>query len=1113
MTAGLIGRDHPAGVLRAEIGRAADSHGGLVLVTGEAGIGKTTLVTGAVEEARRLGALVLSGSCWHSEEAPGFWPWVQVLRGLRRSATPEEWESAAAAAGGNLTVLLGEEPAPGSAEAFRLYDAVTVALVSVSQRRPVVVVLDDLHWADTASLRMLEFVAQHTWFERLLLVGTYRDVEVESGGHALEPLIMPLLAKATTVTLTGLSRDEVGTLMARTAGRVPEPELADEVHRRTGGNPFFVEQTARLWRSSGSVSAIAPGVRDALQRRLSLLPPVLVELLTAASVLGREFHRDVLAATSGTPPARVDSLLTQAVNARLVTAGEGGRFSFAHDLVRETLYDAIEGTEARRRHAAVIRALDSSAGLSEWLFPADQAHHSYLARGELDPARVVKSLREAELDAGRRLAAEESMRHLRRAYEMSAALDLRSRAMVALDLASALDHTGETEESRQIYALAVELARELDQADLLARVALTLYRADGPAWRTGKSPQPTIDLLREAHTRMLGRAGPEANAQMPGRADPEANAQMPGRADPEANAQMPGRADPEASWAETPGTSESPASRAIEKTQTIPVDMMAEELTARVLTLAREAGDEEAIGFGLAARHDILWRLGTAAERAALTAEMVENSRRLGDRDNEHFAASLRWVAMLEQGDPDYLVQFDASTTFAERDGMPRLTFAALIDQSIITTLMGRFEEAETFLEQAIDAAGDDGELYFTFMAKHLRWAFLLHQGRFNELDDLHIQLGEGGHPYPGLLEGITALHRGDVPAARRRLPELIPGEDPYPRSFMAMGLRFLAHTAAASGDTALCEWTRAQLAPFRGQWLLSLYGCDISGPVDLWLARIDAAQGRWKDAIAEFTAAYRSADRLKARPWSIEARLHLAATLLARDEGDDLPTAKTLLDDVERDAVDIGMRQVVEEARRMRRQPESDTTAAPKPSGTFRMESGVWSLGFAGLTVHMPDAKGLRDLHYLLGSPGGDIPAVRLLDPEGGEIIVAARRMGGDPILDDEAKARFRRRLTQLDEEIDRASERGDDHRAAAFDSERQALLAELRAAAGLSGRDRRLGDEAERARKTVTARIRDTLRKLEDRHPELATHLRSAVSTGATCRYQPEHEIDWRL
>ncbi len=314
----IIGRDHPAGLLRAEIDRATGSHGGLVLVTGEAGIGKTTLVTDAAHEARRRGALVVGGACWDSDSAPGYWPWVQVLRGLRRS--PDDWAAAQEAAGPDLAVLVGESGRPADAtidddesgEPFRLYDAVTTALVAVSQRRPVVVVLDDLHWADGASLRLLEFAAQHTWFERLLLVGTYRDAEVEAGDHPLRPLMMPLVAKATTITLAGLSRDEVGALIARTAGREPADALVDEVHRRTGGNPFFVEQTARLWHADGSVTALAPGVREAVRQRLAQLPAAVVETLTAAAVLGREFHRQVLAACVASPAAEVDRFLDRA---------------------------------------------------------------------------------------------------------------------------------------------------------------------------------------------------------------------------------------------------------------------------------------------------------------------------------------------------------------------------------------------------------------------------------------------------------------------------------------------------------------------------------------------------------------------------------------------------------------------------------------------------------------------------------------------------------------------------------------------------------------------------------------------------------------------------------
>jgi hypothetical protein len=177
-------------------------------------------------------------------------------------------------------------------------------------------------------------------------------------------------------------------------------------------------------------------------------------------------------------------------------------------------------------------------------------------------------------------------------------------------------------------------------------------------------------------------------------------------------------------------------------------------------------------------------------------------------------------------------------------------------------------------------------------------------------------------------------------------------------------------------------------------------------------------------------------------------------------------------------------------------------------PYNEFRYTGEVWSLSMAGTTLHVPDAKGLRDLHVLLSAPGTEIPASRLLNPAGG-----AAPLSGDDVLDATARAAYRRRLTTLDSELDAAAVRGDDARAAALDEEREALLRELRAAAGLGARNRRLGDETERARKTVTARIRDTLRKLDDRHPALATHLRATISTGTTCAYRPDAPTRWRL
>lgn len=327
-------------MLRAELTWLLDSHGGLVLVTGEAGIGKSTLVAELAAEADRRGARVLSGSCWEGDGAPGYWPWVQVIRNLARSSSTEQWSAAADTAGDALPVLLGEagpttEPAGGSDTAFRIQDAFATLLVTSSRSRPLVIALDDLHWADPASIRLLDFVVRHAWFEPILVVGTYRDVELESPRHPLRSLLPALLSRATEVRLGGLSRAEVGALIERTTGLAVDDEVAAEIHQRTGGNPFFVEQTAQL----GTAGTVAIGVRDAVAQRLALLEPV-VELLGVASVIGAEFDAGLLAATAGVGADELERLLAPAIAIRLVAHVGAGRFGFSHGLVRGALLAA-----------------------------------------------------------------------------------------------------------------------------------------------------------------------------------------------------------------------------------------------------------------------------------------------------------------------------------------------------------------------------------------------------------------------------------------------------------------------------------------------------------------------------------------------------------------------------------------------------------------------------------------------------------------------------------------------------------------------------------------------------------------------------------------------------
>ncbi|QTA33151.1 AAA family ATPase [Streptomyces sp. CA-256286] len=1133
MTPALFGRDHPAGVLRSEIVRATDSHGGLVLVTGEAGIGKTTLVTDTAHEARRRGALVVGGSCWDSDSTPGYWPWVQVLRGLRRSATAAEWTAAQEAADGRLGILLGDPandgraagPSTGEAdgdgasgasaegaEAFGLYDAVTTALVTVSQSRPLVVVLDDLHSADPASLRLLEFAAQHAWFERLLLIGTYRDVEVEAPGHPLQQLILPLVSRASaTLTLTGLGRDEVGALMSVTTGREPAPQLVDEVHRRTGGNPFFVEQTARLWHSGSPVSTIPPGVREAVRQRLSLLPDAVVSLLTAAAVLGREFRRQVLAVVHGSPVPQVERLLESAIVARVVVPRPSGSYAFAHDLLRETLYASLGDADTRRRHAAAVRALDAHGGLGDAVRPGDLARHAHLAGEELERDRRIDLLLAAARDASGRLADEEAIGHYRRALALASGeagpeaagvpggtgeaaagmtdgaseatagmtgrpdgaspgrvpvSDRRRTALICLDLGEQLRHSGETAEGDRLLDRAVDLARQLDDPELLARVAITLYRRG----TLGGDGAFMVTFLGEAHRKVTGKDGQDS----------------------------------------------------------LSADRLAQELAIHIMALARSGSDDEALAFSLWARHDSVWGLGSAVERLGLTDEMAVVGRRTQNLDMELHATSMRWVALLELGDPAFIDQYRTFIRAAERSELPRFALAVAVDGSLIASLQGRFTEAADALGgEALGMEGEDHEA-FGFMGCHLHWSLHLLRGHFAEAEKVLAALPGARYPYPGLLEALTAVEQGDAAPALRLIAEQSDRPAPYPRAFMPLWLRLLAQTAATTGDRRLVTLAEDELTPYTGQWVVSLYGCDIGGPVDLWLGMLAAARDDRDTAVATLTEAAASADRLRARPWAVRARLHLARSLLARAEPGDTGRARGLLAEVEREAAELGLHHLASAATALRTPPSASDpgpavgspaptsvpVTAPAPAAVeFRRDGAVWQLRWDGRTVHVPDTKGLRDLHTLLGLPGADVPAVQLLAPEGGSVVIAAGQLGGDPVLDEEAKRRYKDHLDRLDAEIDRAAARGDTQQVEAYDRERQALLDQLRTAAGLGGRSRRLDDRTERARKTVTARIRDTLRKLDSLHPELAAHLRESVTTGTTCAYRPGHAPDWQL
>jgi hypothetical protein len=323
-----------------------------------------------------------------------------------------------------------------------------------------------------------------------------------------------------------------------------------------------------------------------------------------------------------------------------------------------------------------------------------------------------------------------------------------------------------------------------------------------------------------------------------------------------------------------------------------------------------------------------------------------------------------------------------------------------------------------------------------------------------------------GAEPSPASTDwpawrAILLAEAGDLDAARAALagfdpdryalrPGVVHSHDPWP-------LLVTAEAVALTGDRRQQAASYQALRPLAGSHTVLGGFVAYTGAADHYLGLLADALGRPEEAAAHLRAAVELHQRLGAAAWARLSREHLERL-----------------------------------------------TAGP--ANVMRRHGQVWTLTYDGTSVHLPDSKGLRDLATLLGVPGAQVHAVQLLSghPPSG---------GADPVLDDRARAAYRARLAELDAEIDRADADHDPHRADQANAEREALLQELSSAVGLGGRSRRLGDESERARKAVSARIHDAVARIDRAHPALGRHLHKAVATGTFCSYTPAEPTPWRV
>jgi DNA-binding SARP family transcriptional activator len=438
----LVGREDQLAVLEEVLAGAQGGRGRVVLVEGEPGIGKTRLAEEVARRAAAAGMQVAWGRCHEGDGAPAFWPWAQVVRQLTRGLGPGELAGMLGPSAGWLGQLMPELAGPSGprpladlgAARFQLNQAVAGLLRRLAEDRPLLVVVDDLHWADVPSLSLLVFLAGELKDAQLMVVGTYRDMEVVAGRPLAEAL--GALAREPTVeriALGGLDRAGVAQLIGATIGGRPVPPLVDAVADRCGGNPFFITELLRLLQSEHGLAGpdaaaaarreVPVGVRDVLRARLARLPAQTGTFLMVAAVVGRGFDLDLVEAVTGLQDEAALDAAEAAVLAGLVIEDDraAGRYRFAHALVRETIYQDISLARRARLHARVADALVAVRG-PEPEPAAEMAYHCWQAAAVIGAARALPHLLRAGEQAVAQLGYEAADEQFERALQLAGQL-------------------------------------------------------------------------------------------------------------------------------------------------------------------------------------------------------------------------------------------------------------------------------------------------------------------------------------------------------------------------------------------------------------------------------------------------------------------------------------------------------------------------------------------------------------------------------------------------------------------------------------------------------------------------------------------------------------------
>jgi DNA-binding CsgD family transcriptional regulator len=824
---------------------AAAGRGAVALLTGEAGIGKTAVVEEAVSRASAAGTTVLTGRADPDEGAPAFWPWLRLLDGAPAGLSP---------------ALLDARAEDGETPAAALFRIVRSAVRALSQAGPLLLVLEDLHWADAASVTLLRHLATDIAGTSLLVIGTVREP-----GDGFPLAGFAELPGVEMLPLPPLEQAATGAYLAQQAGGPVHGSWVGVVHRLGGGNPLYVRELARLLarddrlrRPAGDLD-LPDGLRRLVARRTDQLSAPARDLLGGAAALGATVDVDVLRAAAPDPEA-VDGLLAEAVRSGVLADDpwHPATLRFTHDLVRRARYADLGRADRIGWHGRIAAALESAGAL-----PGEVARHRVRAAVDAASRRTAT---EACVTAAR--AAARGLDHAEAVRWYGRALNL-TPGDPELLLARAEDayRDGSLDVALADCAAVLDIAEARRDGDMAAAAALVVR---GLAGALG----PALLALCERALGLLGGADSAAHARVL------------------------------AQYAFLLAENGDPA-----RAQPISRDAMA---------MAERSGRPEALVAAIHARHEVIEPAAHIDEVLVLADRSCALARDSGRPDAELWGRTWRLDTLLMIGDmPAYESELHRLAALADRLGWPVARFHLLRARAARELIAGRFAAADALALEAreIGLRAQDESAFWLYLA--VAGALSVHTGDMTYWTaDLRTE-AHRNHDVPIAAAQISHLSMltGDREAVALAWPSLRAVLPVLPRDGRRMYIVLTAGEVAVwLGDLDVARDCYTQILPYAHLYLNNATSCY--GAAARPLGVIASALGEHDAADDLLTRATAMEERIGATPFVAQARMAHARALVARGAPGDRPRAQRLAEQAAATARRLGMPPVLAAAR-----------------------------------------------------------------------------------------------------------------------------------------------------------------------------------------------------